>query len=1407
MAVYLGLDVGSISADLVVMTGQGEVLATRYERILGRPLPVALELLEQALRQYRDVQGLCVTGTGAKLIAGLLGVPFVNEIVAQSRATARFHPEVRTIIEIGGTESKLICLGRGLDGKVRVEDFAMNSMCAAGTGSFLDQQASRLKVSIEEFSRLALRSEEPPRIAGRCSVFAKSDMIHLQQQGTPDYDIIAGLCYAMAHSFKSNVGRGKDFARPIAFQGGVAANVGMVRAFRDVLGLSDGELIIPENFACTGAIGAVLHTLEQSRECALKDLGPLRDYVSRPHAEAERLAPLEGDGYPVMVSAAPLPPGTEKIEAYIGIDIGSISTNVVVIDSKHRVIARRYLMTEGRPLEAVKKGLYEVGREVGERVIVRGCATTGSGRYLTGEFIGADVIKNEITTHARAAVEADPKVDTIFEIGGQDAKYVSLENGAVVDFAMNKVCAAGTGSFLEEQAERLGLKIEEQFGAAALSSPGPCELGERCTVFMESDLTFHQQRGVPRDDLVAGLSYSIVYNYLNRVVEDRVVGNVVLFQGGVAFNRGVKAAFEAVLGKKVLVPPHHDIMGAIGAAILSQEHSTGPTRFRGFDLRGVDYKLRTFECKSCSNRCEIHQVSIEGQKPLHFGSRCGRFDDESRHRAGRDLPRLFAEREEALLNTYAKDAPEDPIGVRIGVPRALSFFDLYPLWKAFLTEIGCQVVLSSPTNKDIIRSGADAMNTETCLPIAVGHGHVLELMQAGVDYIFVPSVVNLEHEAPDAVHSYACPLAQSLPYMLRAAMEFPEDGPQLLAPIFHFERGRGAVNEELRRLAQMFEAPVGRTERAIRAAWQALDAFRERLSERGRQVLAGLEEGQKAVVIVSRPYNGCDAAMNLNLPDKLRDLGVLAIPLDFLPLDLPEMGREFPRMYWKYGQKILAAARFIGPHPKLHAVYVTNFRCGPDSFIAKFFGRLLGEPYLTIEVDQHSSDVGAITRCEAFIDSFRSIRGERRKKLRPAETFFDVRRSGRTLKVYVPHMDDHNVVLAAMLRANSIDAEALPMSDRESAEIGRKFTTGKECYPCILTTGDIVKKTREPGFDPARAAFFMPEADGPCRFGQYHRCHRMILDDLGLEDVPLVVLDQGADFASQLEAFGPDFYRRCWDLIAIVDCMKKMVLQTRPYEVNEGETDRVYARCLQELAEVGERKGDLFAMAGEVRDRLAAVPVRRSERRPLIGVVGEIYVRSNEFSNGFLVRKLERLGAEVVMPTFQEWLNYIAHERREVCWRKAQVWGFVKEWLAELVARRDEGRAARVFEGAIRHLPREARAADVIRLGAGYIDPTIKGEAILSIGRAVEYAHHGLDGVVNVAPFGCMPGSIVSGLLEKFRQDYDGIPLLKMDYDGTEQSGEETLLEAFVHQARQHMQGAAEREAAEVPAVTDNYNT
>ena len=373
----------------------------------------------------------------------------------------------------------------------------------------------------------------------------------------------------------------------------------------------------------------------------------------------------------------------KPIEAYVGVDIGSISTNVVVIDRENRVLARRYLMTASRPIEAVKQGLLEVGKELGNKVIIKGTGSTGSGRYMTGEFFGADVIHNEITSHAKAASFVCPDVDTIFEIGGQDAKYISLQNGTIIDFAMNKVCAAGTGSFLEEQAEKLGINIKEEFGQLGLASKQPLDLGERCTVFMESQQNYCKQRGAAKEDLVAGLAYSVVKNYLTKVVEDRKIGDHILFQGGTAFNRAVKAAFEAVLGKKITVPPQHDILGAIGVAMLAKDEMEAngkKTCFRGFDLASRKYELSSFECQSCSNRCEIHKVVFEGEKPLFYGSRCGKWDsaEKKEKRQSSKIPRLFEERAQALLNTYPKDKPDKPNGKTVGIPRVLFFHELYP---------------------------------------------------------------------------------------------------------------------------------------------------------------------------------------------------------------------------------------------------------------------------------------------------------------------------------------------------------------------------------------------------------------------------------------------------------------------------------------------------------------------------------------------------------------------------------------------------------------------------------------------------------------------------------------------------------------------------------------------------------
>jgi len=473
-----GFDLGSISINTVVMKKEGQVLDSRYDHCQGKPFEKLRDILLELEKEYDREQfsSLSFTGTGGKLAAKLLGGAFVNEIVAQSTSVSSLYPQVRTVIEMGGEDSKLIFLDQVDEQSSRLSDFELNTLCAAGTGSFLDQQANRIGISIEnEFGELALKSEDPPRIAGRCSVFAKSDMIHLQQIATPVHDIVAGLCFAVARNFISSLGRGKTLSFPLMFQGGVSFNTGMIRAFRELLKAGEEDLIIPEYNASMGAIGAVLYHLQEDSKklSGYRGTDKLEEYI---HGEKSRgksfeaLTPPESN---IQKEVHPLPESDEPCEVYLGLDIGSLSTNVVLIDMENRVIARRYLPTASKPLEAIRTGMSEIFEEVGDRVVVKAAGTTGSGRYLTGDFIGADLIRNEITAQATAAISCDPEVDTIFEIGGQDSKYISIDNGVVVDFEMNKVCAAGTGSFLQEQAEKLDINIIEEFGEMALSADKP----------------------------------------------------------------------------------------------------------------------------------------------------------------------------------------------------------------------------------------------------------------------------------------------------------------------------------------------------------------------------------------------------------------------------------------------------------------------------------------------------------------------------------------------------------------------------------------------------------------------------------------------------------------------------------------------------------------------------------------------------------------------------------------------------------------------------------------------------------------------------------------------------------------------------------------------------------------------
>jgi predicted CoA-substrate-specific enzyme activase len=1376
----IGIDIGSVSVSIVVLNQAGNILENRYIRHKGKSIEVGRDVVGELSRTY-DVDFIAATGTGAKIFATLTGATFINEIVALARGFSYLYPRVGSVIDIGGEDSKIIIFEtNGRDNRLRVKDFSMNALCAAGTGAFLDQQASRLCFTIEEFSELALKSKTPPRIAGRCTVFAKTDMIHLQQTATPDYEIVAGLCYALARNFKGNIARGKEVGTPLAFIGGVAANAGMRKAIKDVFSLQDGEFFIPEHFTSMGAIGAIYTVLDEpSLKQTFLGLGKVDEYLKEEKIE-EGHEPLKISKENLNVPYE-LRKIYQKTKVYLGVDVGSISTNLVIIDEDKNVIAKRYLMTEGRPLEAVKRGLAEIGEEVGNLVEIIGAGTTGSGRYLTGDFISADIVRNEITAQAEAAIDIDPEVDTVFEIGGQDSKYISIDNGVIVDFEMNKACAAGTGSFLEEQAERLGISIKEEFGTLALNSKRPVKMGERCTVFIESDLVHYQQRGARTDDIVGGLSYSIVMNYLNKVVGDKRIGEKIFFQGGTAFNKGVIAAFEKVLKKSVKVPPHHDVTGAIGVAILAmKEKNWEKSKFKGFDLSKRSYQIDTFECKGCENLCEIRKVTVEKETPLYYGSRCEKYD-VIRRVEKKDTQDLFKTRDEILTNVYDKKVDGEPIGI----PKILNMHELLPFWKSFFSELGFSVVLSDITNKKIIREGVENIIVETCFPIKLAHGHILNIISKGIKRIFIPSIINLKKPFQRVLNTFTCPYAQSIPYTVKASINFKALGVGVDSPIVYFGEGREVALQNLMDYGKGLKKSKKEIKKAFDVAMEVQETFYKKCSEYGSRFLSEIGDNDKAMVIIGRPYNSADPGANLNIHKKLMDLGVKPIPMDMLPLvDGVESDDDLENMYWAYGQKILKAAKFIKNNNNLYGIYITSFGCGPDSFIIHFFERIIkGKPFLQLEIDEHSADAGIITRLEAFLDSIKNARVESRV-IKSKAPRFGV--DGNRRKIYIPYMSDHAFTLSSVFKACGVDAEVMEESDEKTVYLGRKFTTGKECYPCILTTGDMVKCTRKETFDPARSAFFMLSGSGPCRFGQYHRFHRIVLDEMGFKDVPIYAPNQDDRFYKEFNIMGGKFSRLGWRAVVAVDLIVKMLHEIRPYEENKGETDRIYKESLLRISETLEKDGDrIIGVLEDIVKRFLNIK-RRETKKPIVGIVGEIYIRSNRFSNNDLVRRIEGFGGEVWLAPITEWIAYINYVGKKKSLKKNRFSNMLYLMITEYIQRKDEHEMEKIFKQYLKY-GEEPKVEQILDKASDYIHESFEGEAILSVGKSVDFIDKGISGIVNAMPFSCMPGTISSAIMRLIQRKYN-VPIINIAFDGQGITNIITRLEAFMYQVKEHFQ-------------------
>ena len=1071
----IGLDCGNTTVKLVLLSPTGELLWSKIAAHRGSAIPAARRLLGELLQWDSGVCGCPVVLTGSageRLLEICPGLSNLGDIPAIHRGVILLAPEARSVIEIGSQSARFLT---GFGSELPPQ-FAVNEHCAGGTGSFFEDQMSRLGLRIEDYSNLVAQAESIPRLSGRCAVFAKTDIIHRQQEGIPTPDILLGLCYAMVRNYKAVIVRSLPVERPVALCGGVAQNAGVVQAVKAVFGLEEEDLIIPDPFLHAAAVGAAL-AAQEAETCSMGEL--LASLCGQP-AAAGRLVRRSPLSQPAGVSLTdPASSGVIPLEGCaLGIDVGSTSTDLVLMDPDGGLIDFQYLRTAGDPEGAVRRGLEHLRERFGELPLLA-VGVTGSGRERIGRLIGADAVRDEITAQARAAVHWVPDADTVFEIGGQDSKYISLQGGQVADFQMNKICAAGTGSFVEEQAARMGIPLEE-FGPLALTAQAPVELGERCTVFIETAIQSALAQGASQAEVAAGLCQSIVRNYLHKVVGSKLVGRRIVLQGGVAYNPGIVAAFRQEFGDRLTVSPCFSISGAFGAALLALETAEGPSRFHGFTGQGE----------------ESPALSPEVQRNIAFYQRG---------------PQL-------LLEGY--DPAPVPRRKTVGVPFALMIHKFFPMANAFFRHLGYNVLLSPPTNEEIIRLSQQTAQAETCYPVKLIHGHMAWLAEQGVDYIFLPSIHTMKHETSRVEHNYGCVYMQTAPRLAARALRLEERGITLLNPVFDLDFGQEAMASAMLGLGKQLGIPKVRCLPALMSGAQAVRRHTAAVEKQGRDLLASLGPEDKVLVLITRNYGLSDPVLNMGIPRLLLERGYKVLTLSHLPAHDLDLSADHPNLYWPFGQHILSGAKLVAHHPNLYAVYLTNHGCGPDTTLSYLFRQEMGEkPYLHIEVDEHFSPVGVITRIEAFLQSLES------RPVRPLPEGFRltavpshptavVAAPDRTRgPLYVPDLPPFTPYLLDYFhRAHGLDACAMPLGGRSLA-LGRAETSSKEYLPFPALLGGILDiALRETG--PFQG--LLPATQGAEADGQYPWAAESVLRRRGLERVTLAapVLERLPETAS-----------------------------------------------------------------------------------------------------------------------------------------------------------------------------------------------------------------------------------------------------------------------------------------------------
>jgi len=1189
----IGIDIGYSAVKTVILNQNLEIVFHRYCLHERKPLKVLSAILDSIYSKIdtEKIKFGAMSGNCPVEFRKLSGLTKTNSITSLLEGAKASKLSPNSIIEIGGESSKFIT-GICMENLHKME-ISLNSSCAAGTGAFIEEQASRIGIPLEKFSEYVSKADSIPRIAGRCSVFAKTDIIHHQQEGISSENILLGLSYALARNYKSAVIKELPVGKPLMFCGGVAYNSGIILALKDILKLQEVDIFIPEYPGEINAIGSASIAFQKSFKVNFDNLYSIcyqidNENKSLPKDSLKPLYKFAGNIPDNSRNNSLLPAANSK--CYLGIDSGSTSTNLVLIDENNNVITHQYLKTTGKPVDRIIEGLQKISDNIGINIRIAGAGTTGSGRYLSAELIGADIIKDEITSQTRAAVFFDPEVDTIFEIGGQDSKYISLRNGAIVDFHMNKICAAGTGAFIEEQANKFGISIDS-FGLEALKSENPFELGERCTVFMESSVASALARGVKTRDIISGLCYSIARNYLDKIVGQKRIGNKIFFQGGVAHNQGIISALRALTGKEIIIPPFFSVTGALGAALLAKDNvHKYTTQFKGFHINAENFKKETIK---------IPSLNITANR---FSAEINDF---------------------IFQNNFCSPMETQKI---IGIPRALFAYGMYPLFNAFFSELGFKTILSDATNERIISLGQEYSMDDTCLPLKLIAGHVADLVSKKPDFIFFPQIFTVKQPEPAIRQNFACIYMQLAPEIIKQTINLSEYGIKFISPTMGFGSGKEFMIRCLTKTGELLGCSQENIGKAIIRGMEAALNFEKSMRIRKTNDINNLDPDKKYFVIISKIYGIADPVLNLGIPDRLVKMGYPVIP--FYSIPDTDISENHPNMFWSFGKHILQSALFIKEHPNVYAILLTHHGCGPDSALIHYFEEIMeGKPYLNVEVDEHSSRVGVITRVEAFVNSLnnsvtektsfqKSINRKMISKNTGIHTAIDGLDSETTF--FLPHIYPYSNILSLLLNARGIRSEILQPFTKESYIIGKKHTSSQGSLSFSSHIGSFIQKAENIRKNiSTKTAFVIPQNEGSELDGQYARLTRTILDRYGFHDIRI------------FSPFREDFPDLNISNEIFLSLLTGDIIMNAPYFMRSELLNNINKLIINNSY----TESELLLLSAKIKIAIEETAVDKS-----ILVIGEYPVLFSDFLNKGILKNLELMNIRILYQPMSEML-------------------------------------------------------------------------------------------------------------------------------------------------------------------------